>query len=137
MEPSSRSVPQGDGSQSVEHGPLEGCSCGPVLKVHVADGEAALPSSGLVCGAQKLTRASADTLASLLVDTAADPMLDDVDEPAAGTVCRGTVCRGGGYRGTGTGYGVAAHKMSAFPPENEAQNVDSGTMPTCTVRGER
>ena len=64
------------------------------LEVHVAGGEVALPSIGLVCVAQQLTRAAADALASLLVEAAADPvpaapeddlrLFDDVPATAEG-----------------------------------------------------
>ena len=47
------------------------------LEVHVADGEVRLPSIGLVCVAQQLTRPAADALASLLVETAAAPVPAD------------------------------------------------------------
>jgi len=43
------------------------------LEVQVAAGEVAVPSIGLICVAQQLTRPAAENLESLLVDAAADP----------------------------------------------------------------
>ena len=55
------------------------------LEVHVAGGEVAIPSIGLVCVAQQLSEAVADGLRCLLAETTADPVPADrqVDEAVA------------------------------------------------------
>lgn len=47
------------------------------LEIQAAAGEVAIPSIGLVCVAQQLTRATADDLGSLLTETTADPVSAD------------------------------------------------------------
>jgi len=97
------------------------------LEVQVVGGEVAVPSIGLICAAQQLTRPATEDLDRLLVEVTAEPVTAPADEPhltdpvappapPASAATNGNGTNGNGTNGSGTnGSGHVAADVAEDP----------------------